>query len=279
LGRLACIDINTGKEIWSKNMVTDFGGVVNNFGYSESLLVDGNFLFCYPGSVDSNVVCLDRLTGNTIWASKGIGQKAAFCSPMLVNLPERKMVVTIAKEEVFALDASTGEQLWSCFDDSAKYDDEYCNTPVFYNGYLYSVSGIEKGKGAFKLKLSPDGKSVQEVWHNPDAKNLYNGFIVNNNRLYATSTKKKLWCIDTENGSVIDTLRGMSGGLIFADNKLICYADNGNVNLIDISKPKMELKGKFPIKKGLKEHMAYPVLNDGVLYIRHGKSILAYGVK
>jgi len=198
---------------------------------------------------------------------------------MLVSLPERKLFISTAKEEVFALDASTGELLWSCFDDSAKYDDEYCNTPVFYEGHLYCVSGIEKGKGAIKLQLSPDGKSVQEMWHNPDAKNLYNGFIVNNNRLYATSTKKKLWCVDTENGSVIDTLRGMSGGLVFADNQLICYADNGNVNLINITGPKMKLAGKFQIKMGSKEHIAYPLIEKGVLYIRHGKSLMAYQVK
>ena len=71
----------------------------------------------------------------------------------------------------------------------------------------------------------------------------------------------------------------MSGGLIFADNKLICYADNGNVNLIDIAGPKMELTGKFPIKEGSKEHIAYPTLADGVLYIRHGKSLMAYKIK
>ena len=91
-----------------------------------------------------------------------------------------------------------------------------------------------------------------------------------------TSTKKKLWCIDTENGSVIDTLRGMSGSLVYADKKLICYADNGNVNLIDIAGPKMELTGKFQIKEGSKEHIAYPLIDKGVLYIRHGKALMAY---
>lgn len=279
LGRIACIDAETGKEIWSKHLVNDFGGVLNNFGYSESLLVDGKFVYCYPGGEETNVVCLDRFTGNTVWSSKGIGQKAAFCSPMLINLPGRKLFVTTGKEEVFALDASTGELLWKCFDDSAKYDDEYCNTPIFSDGYLYSVPGIEKGKGAMKLKLSADGKSVQEVWHCDDAKNLYNGFIVCNNRLYATSSKKKLWSVNTENGTVADTLRGMSGSLVYADKKLICYADNGNVNLIDVAGPKMEVTGKFTVTEGSKEHVAYPLIDKGVLYIRHGKAMMAYLVK
>jgi outer membrane protein assembly factor BamB len=279
LGRIACIDAETGKEIWAKQLVKDFGGELNNFGYSESLLTDGNCVFCYPGGAESNVVCLDRFTGNLVWSSKAIGQKAAFCSPMLINLPERKLFVTTAKEEVFALDASNGELLWKCFDDSAKYDDEYCNTPIYSNGYIYCVPGIEKGKGAMKLKLSPDGKSVQEVWRNIDAKNLFNGFVVVNEKLYATSKNKKLWCVDTATGITTDTLKNLSGNIIAADNKLICYADNGNVNLIDISGPKMEVTGKFAITSGSKEHIAYPTISNGVLYIRHGKALMAYQVK
>jgi outer membrane protein assembly factor BamB len=97
LGRMACIDAETGKELWTKHLVTDFGGSLNYFGYSESLLVDGKFVYCYPGGEASNVVCLDRFTGNLVWSSKGIGQKAAFCSPMLINLPQRKLFVTTAK--------------------------------------------------------------------------------------------------------------------------------------------------------------------------------------
>jgi len=120
---------------------------------------------------------------------------------------------------------------------------------------------------------------VQELWRCNDAKNQYYGFIVNNGRLYATSAKKKLWCVDTENGTVIDTLQGMSGSLIFADNKLICYADNGNVNLIDLSGTTMEVTGKFKIEKGTKEHLAYPMINNGILYIRHGKVLQAYQIK
>jgi outer membrane protein assembly factor BamB len=130
-----------------------------------------------------------------------------------------------------------------------------------------------------KLKLSPDGKSVQELWRNADAKNLFGGFIVAKNNLYVTSKNKKLWCVNTETGAVVDTLRNMNGSLIFADNKLICYADNGNVNLIDLSGPNMEVTGKFKIEKGTKEHIAYPIIDKGVLYIRHGKAMMAYQIK
>jgi outer membrane protein assembly factor BamB len=279
LGRIACFDAQTGKEIWTKNMVNDFGGTLHYFGFSESLLVDGNNLFCYPGGADSNVVCLDRLTGNVVWKSKALSQVAAFNSPIMINLPERKLFVTVSKNSLFALDAKNGELLWTITEDSLKFDDEYCNSPIFSDGSVYSMPGNENGKGSFKLKLSPDGKSVQEVWRNHDAKNLMSGFVVVKDKLYATSKNKRLWCVDTETGTVVDTLNNLSGTLIAADNKLICYTDNGNVTLIDISGPKMEMISKFAITKGTKEHMAFPLIHKGVLYIRHGKALMAYQIK
>jgi len=279
LGRIACINAETGKEIWSKHMVSDFGGTCGEFGFSESLLVDGNSVFCYPGGPESNVVCLDRLTGNVVWSSKALSQKANFNSPIMITLPERKLFVAISKNNLFALDAKNGELLWSVKEDSVKWDNEYCNMPVYSNGFIYSMPGNENGMGAYKLKLSSDGKSVKEVWRNSDAKNELSGFVTLNNKLYATSKNKRLWCVDTETGIVIDTLKNLSGTLIAADNKLICYTDNGNVNLIDISGPKMEVTGKFTITKGTKEHMAFPLINKGVLYIRHGKALMAYQIK
>jgi outer membrane protein assembly factor BamB len=217
LGRIACFDAQSGKEIWTKHMVNDFGGVQGYFGYSESLLIDGNYLYCYPGGKESNVVCLDRLTGNVIWKSKALSQVTAFNSPIMITLPERKLFVTVSKNNLFALDAKNGELLWSVKEDSVKNDDEYCNTPIYSKGYIYSMPGNLNGNGAVKLKLSTDGKSIQEVWRNIDAKNFMSGFVIVNHKLYTTSKNKKLWCVDTETGTVVDTLKNMSGSLIAAE--------------------------------------------------------------
>jgi hypothetical protein len=33
------------------------------------------------------------------------------------------------------------------------------------------------------------------------------------------------------------------------------------------------------VTKGTKEHFSHPMIHDGVLYIRHGESLLAYAIK
>jgi hypothetical protein len=60
---------------------------------------------------------------------------------------------------------------------------------------------------------------------------------------------------------------------------LICYTDNGYVNLIKGIGSKLEVAGKFKITEGEKEHFSHPVIANGVLYLRHGNALMAYQIK
>ncbi|MDZ7618791.1 MAG: PQQ-binding-like beta-propeller repeat protein [Patescibacteria group bacterium] len=66
-GILVCLDIEDGKVVWHKDLVTDFGGEVPNWGYSESVLVDGKFVVCTPGGRDNTLVALNKDTGEKVW--------------------------------------------------------------------------------------------------------------------------------------------------------------------------------------------------------------------
>lgn len=279
LGRIACLEAATGKERWAINMVSDLGGKLNMFGYSESLLVDETKVYCYPGGRESNVMALDRFTGKPVWTSKALGDPVSFCSPMVVKLPQRNVLVTLSHGYLLGLDTKTGELLWSHKEDSVKLEGEHCNTPIYADGFIYSISGDDKGNGAYKMQMTPDGKSVKEVWRNGKVKNPMGGFIKIGDRIYTTSDDKKLKVLDAGTGQIVETLTGMKGSLIAADNLLFCYTDNGYVNLIKGIGTKLEVVSKFKITKGEKEHFAHPVIANGVLYIRHGNVLMAYEIK
>jgi outer membrane protein assembly factor BamB len=303
MGRIACLDAVSGKEKWTVNMVTDLGGKINMFGYSESLLVDEAKVYCYPGGTESNIAALDRLTGKTVWTSKALGDPVSFSSPMMIRLPERSVVrkvrnieigtvedkltkypelnifVAVSHGYLLGVDAKTGELLWSHKEDSVKLEGEHCNTPIYADGSIYSISGDENGNGAIKLQLSDDGKSIKELWRNGNVRNALGGFVKIGDRIYSTSEDKKLKVLDTQTGQITEILSGMKGNLISADNMLICYTDNGYVNLIKGIGSKLEVAGKFKITKGEKEHFSHPVIAKGVLYLRHGNALMAYQIK
>jgi outer membrane protein assembly factor BamB len=279
LGRISCLEAASGKVKWTVDMIGDLGGKLNEFGNAESLFVDEKYVYCMPGGADTNFAALDRFTGKVVWTSKALGDEVSFCSPMVIKLPERNILVTLSHEYLMGLDISNGELLWSRKEDSVKYEGDYSNTPIYSDGYIYNVSGIEKGTGAYKLELSPDGKSIKEVWRNTKVKNAMGGLVKIDGKLYCTSDDRKLKCLDLESGMVIDSLTNMHGSLIYADDHLYCYSDNGHVNLVKISGGKMELVGNFKIDKGTKEHFSHPVISNGVLYIRHGNALMAYEIR
>ncbi|HBL76480.1 MAG: hypothetical protein A2W90_09245 [Bacteroidetes bacterium GWF2_42_66] len=279
-GRIACFDAITGNSQWSVDMVNDLGGKRSQFGYSESLLVDEKLVYCFPGGDQINFAALDRFTGKTIWTSKALGDRASFCSPVFIDLKELKILVTLSKEYLVGLDCQTGELLWSHKLDSVVIEGEHCNTPVYSDGFIYYTAGDKNGNGAVKLSLSADGRTIKEVWRNRNVDNAFGGMIKIGPYLYSTVKSNKLKCVDVNTGSVVDSMSNVRGSLIYADSLLYGYTYNGDVKLIKSrAMGKMELISKFKCDKGTQEHFSHPVISNGVLYIRHGKALMAYNIR
>jgi len=279
MGRIACLEAASGQVKWTVDMMSELSGKLNMFGCSESLLVDENNVYCYPGGAESNIMALDRLSGKPVWTSKAMGDPVSFCSPMMISLPGLNILVTLSHEYLLGINAKTGELLWSHKEDSVKLEGEHCNTPIYADGSIYCISGDENGNGAFKLELSPDGKNIKEIWRNGNIRNAMGGFVKIDNRIYTSSKDNKLKVLDIATGHVVDSLRNLRGNIIAAENLLFFYSDNGYVNLIKGIGSKLEVVSRFKITLGTKEHFAHPVISNGVLYIRHGNVLMAYGIR
>jgi outer membrane protein assembly factor BamB len=277
-GRIACFNINTGRELWAVDMINDLHGFMNEFSYAESLVADENNIYCFPGGKEISVAAINRFTGKTVWTSKATGDTTHFVSPILVKLPSRKIFVSTSRHYIFGVDCSNGELLWK-YNIAINNDGDHANTPIFDAPYIYNFTNDDKGVGAIKLELSPDGKSVKEVWTNKDVKNNMGGFIEVDNKLFVTTENKNLNVLDPANGTVLEKVRSPFGGLIFADNKFICYGTTGDVTLFNYENGKLIEGGTFKITRGSKEHFSHPVVANGVLYIRHGEALMAYQIK
>jgi outer membrane protein assembly factor BamB len=275
-GKIACFETSNGTLKWITDMVYDLHGRANEFGYSESLLVNGDLVYCYPGGSESNVVALNRFTGKQVWVSKALGDTVSFCSPILIKLPSREILITFSIRSMFALDANTGTLLWSQKQDSVQFGVQG-NMPIYKDGYLYYVAG--DGNGAVKLELSPDGLTYRELWRNRAFTNDMGGFVIVKNKIYGTAANKKMLACDTQTGQLSDSLRLSSGGIIYADGNLYCYTDKNEVHLISLASEKMKLVSSFKCEKGTKEALAHPVIGEGILFIRHGKALMAYQLK
>ena len=275
--RVACFDADSGTEIWAVNLIDDLGGLDNFFGYSESVIVDDGKVYCFPGGKENNNVALDAFTGEIIWASTAMQDTFSYCSPILVELNNQKVIVTHSRHKLYLIECETGQALGSYHIGHYQYDGEHCNSPIFDNGKIYFI-GNEKEDGAVKLTVSQEGKKLSKVWRNNKIKNNFNGYVKVGDNLFTTVKGNWLKAIDIETGLVADSVKAATGSIIYTDNKFYCYGMNGDFNMISYDQNQFENLSNFKITDGTGHHFAHPVIANGVLYIRHGNALMAYKI-
>jgi outer membrane protein assembly factor BamB len=276
-GKLVCMNADKGDKIWTVDVMKDYHGRNIKWGVTENLLIDGNMLFCTVGGADTNIVALDKNTGKLIWISQGNGETSAYCSPLMINLPNRKVLVTQTANSILGIDAANGKLLWR-HDQPNKYS-VHANTPLYHDGYLYCVSGY--GKGGVMLKIAADGSAKQEVWRNISLDNRMGGVVLVNGNIYGSDDANKAWwCIDWKTGKDIYSEKITNKGtIIFADGMLYCYGDSGEIVLAEPSKEGFKKISAFKVPFGANQHWAHLVIADGRLYVRHGNSLMVYDIK
>jgi outer membrane protein assembly factor BamB len=265
------------------DMEKELHGRLPYHGHSESPLVNGNLVYLVPGGVDTNIVAFDRFSGKIVWISKGLGYGSAYNSPALITLPERKILVTFTAYALIGLDAATGELHFShdqvnipVAERKPGMGDTHSNSIWFEDGCIYYFAG--DGNGAVKLKLSDDGRKIEQVWRNPTVDNYMGGFIKDGNLIYSCLfEKRKLITMDSRDGSVIDSLAIGRGNIISDGNFLYYYNLRGEVNRVKPGE-RPSVTGMFKVTEGTKEHFSHPVIDKGVMYLRHGNTLMAYRI-
>ena len=275
-GKLTCLNLTTGTPVWEKDFLTQMDGINITWGFTESLLVEGDKLFCTPGGKTNNVMALNRMTGETIWNCSGMGELSAYCSPLLIKLPARQLLVTHTANHVLGIDGSTGELLWN-----SEHPNEWSvhpNTPIYSDGELFVFSGY--GQGGEKLKLSADGSSVTKEWEIKSFDSRMGGAVLVDGFMYGSGDNGRTWqCIDWKTGAQKYSSSEVAKGVTIAANKkLIGYSEKGELFMADADPSGLKVISKTKVALGSEQHWAHPVINKGVLYVRHGDVMMAYKI-
>jgi outer membrane protein assembly factor BamB len=296
-GNLYCIDINTHKPVWNKNVWTDFGGgEIPRWAITQCPLVYGDLLILASQAPKAGVVAYEKLTGKVKWTTPSLGE-VGYVSPALVKVGKESHVIMITASagrgesasggKVVGIDPLTGKVLWD-------YTNWQCGIPVpgavdAGEGKVLITGGYQAGAAMIKIEKKADGSfGIKELYKNPDFGAHTQPPVLVNGYFYAQYTtnerKDGLVCMSMDGQIKWKTGRSPlfdKGGMILADGLLLSTDGSSKLYLIepdpsafkpiatsDLLKPEPGFKGSS------NQNWAPLALADGKLLIRNQSRLI-----
>ncbi len=271
-GDLSALDARTGKIVWSKNVLREFGGSNITWGISESPLVLGDKVLVNAGGPGASIVALNKANGSLVWKSQS--DKAGYSSAIPVELNGTTQVVFFTGQRAVGLDAKDGRLLWEY--DKPSNQTANVATPIARGNRVFLSSGYGTGGGVVEIKA--DNKA-QEIWFTRDMRNHHSSSVLIGDYLYGFS-ESILTAMRFDTGEIVWRDRSVGkGSLVFADNNLYCFSETGVVGLVEATPTGYKEKGRFRIAQGNLPTWTHPVVVGGRLYLRDQDTIYAYDVR
>jgi outer membrane protein assembly factor BamB len=276
-GQLACLRASDGSLVWQRNILSDFRG--RNIGWliSESPLIDGANVIVTPGGQNASLAALDKMTGKTVWTSKGLSDEAGYSSAIVDDVQGVRTVMTLTAEGGVGVRASDGKLMW-------KYS-EVANgtanitTPVFNNGQVFFTSAY--GTGAALLQLAAkDGEVTQrEIYFTRDMQNHHGGVVLVDGYLYGFNNAI-LTCLQFATGKTMWRHRSVGkGSVVYADGNLYVLGEDHVVGLVEANPNEYRERGRFKIADEGWPSWAHLAVSGGRLYVRNQGTLASYDIK
>jgi len=169
-GDLYCINIDTHKPVWNKNVWKDFGGGrIPIWAITQCPSVYGDLLILASQAPQAGVVAYEKLSGNVKWKTPSLGY-VGYVSPAIVKVDGKDHVVMVAPStnpfmrsspdennlgKVVGIEPLTGKLLW-------EYDKWHCHISVpsavdAGENKVLIAGGYELGATMIKVEKKADG--------------------------------------------------------------------------------------------------------------------------
>jgi outer membrane protein assembly factor BamB len=282
-GTLASVGLSDGKIVWTKNVVSDLGGKVADYGMASSPLVVDELVIVTAGAPQACVAAYRLKTGELAW--KAGDDPPGYSSPVLLEVGGRRQVVVFTGASAIGLVPESGAMLWRY-----PYETDYdCNiaTPIAVDGKVFISSG--ENHGSVLLKLTPKGEkfAVEEVWSSQGTQSvlrcewqtpiLLDGKLYGLDNVGSAGPVTHLACVDAATGQRLwQQARFGKSNLIAADGKLFFSTMAGELVVVRASPSAYEEIGR---QQTLGPTRQAPSLSGGLVYLRDEKEIVCLDVR
>jgi outer membrane protein assembly factor BamB len=274
-GILHCLKTDTGKVVWKKDLLKDFGATNLRWGVAFSPLVRGDLVFTNPGGPNGgSLVALDKRTGKVVW--KGEDDPAGYSSPMPMTVDGIEQILFFTGKGLVSVAPDSGKVYWR-FPWETSYG---CNiaTPIVVANYVFISSGYNRGCALLEVSKGDDGKlQARRVYEGKRMCNHFSTSVFYKDHLYGFN-ETTLTCLNFRTGDVVWKKNGFrKGSLLIADGHLIVLGDQGKLARARATPEGYQEKSAFQLSRS--RCWTVPVLAEGKLFVRDETNVYCFDVK
>lgn len=277
-GDLVCCDIESGEIRWQHNLQEQFGGSVGGWGYSESVLIDGDRLICTPGGSKSTMIALNKATGEEIWSCEA-NKSAHYASIVRAKIAGIDQYVQSTGDGIIGVAVKDGKLLWE--HEHGAGNTANIATPVVSGDQVLVADGYGRGAVLLTVKKKGSKLQVEQDYLQKEFQNRTGGVLVIDGFAYGAHEGGFLTCMELASGDIKWKARDTGiCSLIYADGMLIARSEGDRIFLIEADSNEYKLLGAFdqPQRSGTTAY-PHPVVSNGMLYIRDQDVLLCYKVR
>ncbi len=268
-GHLNCLELETGRLVWSARTVAGDRDVPQ-WGVSSSPLLVSN-LVVVNASGKQCLAAFERNTGAQAWTAGS--DSASYSSPFLAHVAGRDQILSFNNASISAHDPASGDTFWS---HAWKKEHPKVALPVVLpDDRLHFSSGYGVGSQLFQVKANPSGGlKVESLWKTIKMKAKFTNLIHKDGYIYGLDDGI-MACQDVATGELKwkDGRYG-HGQILFDGETILVMCETGDVVLMQPSPGGLLELGKFTAFT--EKTWNPPALSGDLLLIRNHKEAACY---
>jgi len=269
-GILNVLDAATGATVWSKNVASETGMDIPEWGFTSSPLVVDDVVIV---AADARLAGYDIATGRQRWV--GPVHHGSYSSPHRVTIDGVVQVVLIGGGGAVSVSPADGTVLW----EHAWRGTAIVQPAVTADGNIL-VNTIDAMSGNGVRRIAPvqgsNGWTVEERWTSTGLKPYFNDFVVHKGHAFGFDGSI-LSCIDLQDGKrVWKGGRYGNGQLVLLPDEdlLLVLSEEGELALVSATPDQFKEISRFPALEG--KTWNHPVIVGDTLFVRNGQEMAAF---
>jgi outer membrane protein assembly factor BamB len=277
-GTLQCLELESGKPLWKRDLATEYKLLPTFFGQGGTPLALKERLIVSLGTEDGkSVIALDPANGKELWAAHH-AWGSSYASPIDAKLHGRTCILAFQggmddppTGGLLVIDAQTGKVLSATPHRAQMNASVSISSPVVAENRIFVSEAYTEG--GVCIEIAPDF-SARVAWKAPKFDTYLMTAVPEEGYLFGFAGQHQqnaeLTCYDFANGKEAwrTDLGGafQRGSLLRVDGAYLCLGENGDLAWLELSPKAARIKSKTKLFHA-PETWSPPALSDGRLFI------------